>query len=185
MDCYIDTHIVTCFRFLERPEEFLFERATNFCVTMPIVRELERIKDEHFSKAQRGRARSLLDILDVGPTAFPEHPGLTISLKGVEFNDRQMAEHGFTCRDPDDFFVAAVYASAHAYRDPPPRIVLITDDVGVRVRAKERWRQGEAMIVTPDPSLRYESEEFNLPQIVKASIKELAVQLAAELRGPG
>lgn len=177
---FIDSHIVTLFKFLEEPDLFIPAHLdeADFVVTLPVVRELERIKDEHFSSGQRSRAKKCLSRLEAASrnegTVLTDRS--SIFFRYAEPSEQTLHGHRFRADEPDDRFIAAVWENTH-YENRP--FCVLSDDVGVRLRVKPIL--GENATACKPPALRYPVEDFNLPQLVKAAVKELARELASEL----
>jgi hypothetical protein len=180
---FVDTNVVTLFPFLERPDDFLPRSAEYaiFSIVLPTVRELERIKGEHWSEGQRKRAKTLLDkleraesprgvqISDKASLQFEVSEPSTVDLQGCNLN----------LNSPDDAFVACAFWAVKNNQAVTGGV--ISADVGVRARARHQLRHGSIVYAPPD-ELRFKDEDFNLPQLVKTTVKELAKQLASELR---
>lgn len=179
---FVDTQIFTCFRFLESPRLFQPQEGNpcNFIVTASVVHELERIKDEHFVSGQRARARGVLDCLEEADRigGHPLDGGSVLTYRYSEPHENNM---GYPMRvyGPDDRFVAAV---ANILRYDNPRSWVLSDDVGVRLRVKHILASEKCVPYAPRRDLRYAEEDFNLPQLVKAAVRELARELAQQLR---
>lgn len=178
---FVDTHIFTLFRFLDMSEdgkpyidEFIppGEEAAVFVITMPILRELERIKDEHWNSKQQERARrtiSKLDADNIGGYAVVITERSALSLR--------MAEARGIARTSDDEFIACVREMGMTMAK---RSYVLSNDVGVRVRARQIVGLKDVLI--PPETLRHAQEEYSLPQVIKALVKELAREVAAEVR---
>jgi len=184
-EIFVDTNVVTFYPSLEKPERFFPpEREIDhvfFSITLPVVRELERIKDEHWSEGQRERARALLDKLEDadrdGFISIGENCDLRFRFE--EPNETQLHGSGFNLNSPDDQFIASVYWARRFATYGA--LGVLSADVGVRVRAKHQLTANS--VYAPEDSLRIKSDvEFNLPQLMKATLKELAKELAEELR---
>lgn len=180
INVYPDTHIFTCFNFLEKPELYCPPNVSydfiRFVVTLPIVRELERIKDEHWSAGQRSRAKKTLEALeDKASLTWPEK--FIFELETGEYNQIGLDNASLNPQSPDDFFLAAVLYYTNLFKSNPHYI--LTDDVGVRLRAIAR----KVYAYKPPPEYRYTSEEFNMPQVIKQLIKDLAREISALERG--
>lgn len=184
-EVFVDTNVITFYPFLEQPEMFFPPARTVdqvfFSAVLPVVRELERIKDEHWSEGQRNRAKAFLDKLEKADRQGFADLGEKCDLRFryEEPNEPQLHGSGFNLNSPDDRFIACIYWARKntAYGD----VGVLSADVGVRVRAKHQLNAKS--VYSPDESLRIQSDvEFNLPQLMKTTLKELAKELAEELR---
>ena len=182
---FLDTQIVTCFPFVEQPDAFVPPgcESADYYVLMPVVRELERIKDEHYSAGQRARASSCLEMLEDAShydgTPMAGKKGCRLFFRHKEPSDHQLASHGVRGETPDDRLVGNILVLS--YQQAAEKTFVLSDDVGVRVRIKG---EGVAHLIAyrPPAELRFTPEVFNLPQNVKLAVKELATQIAAALR---
>jgi predicted ribonuclease YlaK len=180
---FVDTNVVTFYPFLENPDAFLPEGRqgpARFVIVLPVVRELERIKDEHFSEGQRKRAKALLDRLEeadrTNGVRLTDQSQLVFRLE--EPTEAHVLDSGISLVSPDDRFIACVWwiqkytSLGHA---------VLSADVGVRVRARHLPKP--CHVYAPPEDLRLKrDEDFNLPQLMKATIKELARELAEAMR---
>lgn len=179
---FVDTQVITLFKFLEVPERFVpdGEHGARFVVTTPVVRELERVKDEHSSSGQRRRAKKLLDLLDeadrIGGIALGHQ--IWLEYRYQEPSDANLNGIALRVDTPDDRFIGAVFKNIVGSR--LPYFYVLSDDVGVRVRAKHILDDCRPM--APPQDLRYPIESFNLPDLVKASVRDLAREIAALVR---
>jgi len=183
---FLDTHVVTLFTFLENPDEFIPEGESEayFMITMPVVRELERIKDEHFSKGQRSRAKKCLDLLEAASPqdGFPMSDRSSLHFYWQEPSEGSLRYGGqSTPRSPDDHFIAAVYQSVLHYTNRPYKVFVLSDDIGVRIRTIHHLRDFAVIALKP-PTLRHNQESFELPRLVQETVKALAKELAASMR---
>lgn len=184
---YIDTHIVTLFKFLDSPDMFLpkGENEAFFIITSPVLRELERIKDEHFSKGQRGRARRCISHLESADLS--NGIGITdksyLLFKWQEPTEMELQHGGLSRpRTADEELIAAVY-QVERYADRPSyERYVMSDDLGVRVRTEHLLKHIKELKSIKPPDLRHKQESFYLPRLVQAAVKELARELAAALR---
>jgi hypothetical protein len=184
---FLDTQVITLFKFLDDPDKFIpeGEDVVMFMITLPVVRELERIKNEHYSKGQRGRARRCLELLEEA-----EHPlGKKLSersyiyFKWQEPNEAGLRYGGLSSpQTPDDHFIAAVYGSVQYSHDPKFVTYVMSDDLGVRVRTKHFFR-GDKVVAIKPPDLRHADENLELPRLVQDTVRALAKEIAAALRG--
>lgn len=182
---FVDTNVVTFYPFLEQPDQFLPLSQPNgawfsFVFVLPVVRELERIKDEHFSDGQRTRAKALLDRLEgadrtngVNLTAQSQ---LVFRLE--EPSEAHVLDSGVSLVSPDDRFIACVW---WIQKHTNMQHAVLSADVGVRVRARHLPKP--CHVYGPPEELRLKKDDdFNLPQLMKATIKELARELAEAMR---
>ncbi|HEY3781969.1 MAG TPA: hypothetical protein VGL56_12865 [Fimbriimonadaceae bacterium] len=184
---FVDTQIITLFKFLETPEKFWPEGATQgrFVITTPIVCELEAIKDEHYSSGQRKRAKMLLDYLedaDDSPRKRKILSGETcLEYYWPESNDITRAGNRFRVHGPDERFIAAIMDASGGSQS---KYYVLSDDVGIRLRCKHILASSQKLLKAykPPQELRYPAEVFNLPQNVKLAVKQLGLELAEAMR---
>jgi len=181
---FLDTNVVTFYPFLAQPDSFLpsqdRKKPYTFTVLMPVVRELEAIKDEHFSAGQRDRARAFLTRLEDadGDAGVNLTSKSRLQLYWQEPNESMLRDSGHNLNSADDRLIAAAF---WCQRYGSKISALISADVGMRVRA--RHQLNGCHVYGPDEKLRLKrDEDFNLPQLMKATIKELARELADALR---
>ena len=179
---FIDTNVIIMFPFLDHPDAFIpeGEERVRFVITSSVLRELERIKDEHFSKGLRTRATRAISLLDCEQSQeaieLTQRSYLAYRYGEPDSSARQYL--GATGNVPYEMFIATIKEIMGHSKCP---FYVMSDDVGVRVRAKHI--RGVKRILRP-PGDRYALEEYNLPQVVKAIIKELAKEIAVEMREP-
>jgi len=181
---FLDTHIFTLFKFLEEPDSFIPGEESGevcFIATLPVVREVENIKDTAFStNGQKRRAKKLLEILEDGGQDGSQLSARSYLVFRQEVsNDRQLEYFGLSQpRTPDDFFVAAVHAGTAS---EAIRHYVVSDDVGVRLRAKLLDRK--IVVIKPSADLRFAQErDCDVPNHIQRLIRELGREVADSLR---
>lgn len=183
---FLDTHVVTLFKFLEEPDSFIptGESQASFVITMPVVRELERIKDEHFSKGQRTRARDCLSKLEEASESgeYSLSKRSVLQLFWREPSKGELWDYGLNVpASPDDQLIAAVLKHIITFRNHQLNLVVMSDDVGVRVRVKHLLSEYQVIASKP-PDLRHKQESFELSRLVQEAVKALARELAVNMR---
>lgn len=188
----VDTHIITIYNLLANPDAFLpsGHEVGTFVILMPVLREVERIKEEHWSDTQRKRALALLRKLEE-----TERSTRPISLTNRSFLLLRWQEDDMRFWDvnPDEALIAATDQLFTSRQQGLKNAFFLSNDVGLRIRARHQIRilrrnrpgdggewQGPTVYSTVDQKREDEIEalNFNLSQKVKRMIKELAIEVA-------
>ena len=176
-----DTNIFLHFQFFDEVDwsAHLGVDTVTLVLTQAVLSELDE-KKWSGTRREKARAQKLLkrlDALDLSTTPVGLRQGVSVMALDSEPENELFAQHRLSAQIVDDRLVAAVLEFKNAVND---RVVILSDDTGLRIKAKGRRLD----VLDPPESLRSEEEPDETERELAKTKRELAEARSAvpELR---
>jgi hypothetical protein len=167
-----DTNVFLHFQFFDEVDwaGHLGVKQATLVLTQPVLGELD---DHKFSGTRREKVRAQkvlkrLDALDLSTKPVLLRPGVSVMALDSEPTDELFVQQRLSTHVGDDRLIASILEFKQA--NPACRAVIITDDTGLRVKARGRGLE----VVTPLESLRSEEEPDETEKALETARRELA-----------
>lgn len=176
-----DTNVFLHFQFFDEVDwpAHLDVKEVTLVLTQAVLGELDEKKwsGTRREKARAQKVMKRLDALELSTTAVRLRQGLSIMALDSEPGNELFAQHRLSAQVIDDRLVASVLEFKDAASD---RVVILSDDTGLRVKAKGRRLE----VLAPPESLRNEEEPDETERELEKAKRELAEARSAapELR---